>query len=64
MAWKIIPQLEFEGKNVSTNGRQHHWAKCIAVQGEYFEGDPLSVNYKYTGTVAIKSFRELHSHNS
>jgi hypothetical protein len=19
---------------------QHHWAKCVAVQGEYFEGDP------------------------
>jgi hypothetical protein len=20
---------------------QHHWAKCIAAQGEYFEGDPF-----------------------
>jgi hypothetical protein len=20
--------------------RQHRWAKCIAAQGEYFEGDP------------------------
>jgi len=37
MEQKAIPQQEFQ--NVSNNGRQHCWAKCIAVQVEYFEGD-------------------------
>jgi hypothetical protein len=28
----------------------------------YLEGDPFSISCKYTGTLAIKSFQELHGH--
>jgi len=38
-------------------------AKHIATQGGYFEGGPLYVSYKYICMCALKSFRELHSHN-
>jgi len=61
MALKAIPQQKFQK---CFQQWQHHWAKCIAAQGENFEDDPLSVNCKYTGMLAIKSFRELHSHTS
>jgi len=38
---------------------------CIAAQGEYFQGDHLSINCKGTGmSEAIKLFRELHSHTA
>jgi hypothetical protein len=43
----ITYQNRYDGtENYSTTGvpnfqqRQHCWAKCIAAQGEYFEGDP------------------------
>jgi len=36
--WKLFHNRS--SKNVSNSGRQHHWDKCIAAQGEYFEGDP------------------------
>jgi hypothetical protein len=36
-ALKAIPQLEFQK---CFQQWQHRWAKCIAGQGEYFEGDP------------------------
>jgi hypothetical protein len=37
MALKAIPQQEFRK---CFQQWQHRWAKCIAAQGEYFEGDP------------------------
>jgi hypothetical protein len=36
-ALKAIPQQEFQK---CFQQWQHHWAKCIAAQGEYFKGDP------------------------
>jgi hypothetical protein len=45
MTLKDIPQEEFQK-------RFQQWATCIAAQGEYFEGSPVS-------KLAIKSFR-LH----
>jgi hypothetical protein len=38
--WKLFHNRS--SKNVSNSGRLHHWDKCIAAQGEYFEGAPLS----------------------
>jgi hypothetical protein len=32
-----LPQQEFQK---CSQQWQHHWAKCMAVQGECFEGDP------------------------
>jgi hypothetical protein len=37
IALKAIPQQEFQKYFQQW---QHRWAKCIAAQGEYFEGDP------------------------
>jgi hypothetical protein len=37
MALKVVPQQEFQK---CFQQWQHHWAKYIAAQGEYFEGDP------------------------
>jgi hypothetical protein len=37
LALKDISQQEFQK---SFQQWQHCWAKCIAAQGEYFEGDP------------------------
>jgi hypothetical protein len=34
---EAIPQQEFQK---CLQWCQHRWAKCIAAQGEYFEGDP------------------------
>jgi hypothetical protein len=60
MALKAIQQQEFQK---CFQQWQYHWVKCTAAEVEYFEGDPLSVSCKYTGTMLeIKSFRELHSH--
>jgi len=36
-ALKVIPQQEFQK---CFQQWQHRWSKCIAAQGEYFEGDP------------------------
>jgi hypothetical protein len=36
-AVKDVPQREFQK---CFQQWLHHWAKCIAAQGEYFEGDP------------------------
>jgi hypothetical protein len=35
-AMKAVPQHEFQR---CFQQWQPHWAKCIAAQGEYFEGD-------------------------
>jgi hypothetical protein len=35
-ALKVIPQQEFQK---CLQQWQHHWDKCIAAEGEYFEGD-------------------------
>jgi hypothetical protein len=37
MALKAVPQQEFKKKCFQQ--WQHHWAKCIAAQGKYFEGN-------------------------
>jgi hypothetical protein len=37
MAWKDIPQHEFQKRFQQW---QHHWAKRTAAKGDYFEGDP------------------------
>jgi hypothetical protein len=39
MAPEDIPQQEFQK---CFQQSQHHWAKCIAAQGDFFEGDPLN----------------------
>jgi len=36
-ALKAIPQQEFQK---CFQQWQYHWAKCVAVQGYYFQGDP------------------------
>jgi len=36
-ALKGIPHQEFQKYSQQW---QHRWAKCIAAQGEYIEGDP------------------------
>jgi hypothetical protein len=36
-ALKAIPQREFQN---CLQQWQHRWAKCVATQGENFEGDP------------------------
>jgi hypothetical protein len=36
-ALKAVPQQQFQK---CFQQWQHHWAKCIAAQGEYIEGDP------------------------
>jgi len=36
-AMKAIPQQGFQ---IYFLQWQHHWTKCIAAQGEYFEDDP------------------------
>jgi hypothetical protein len=57
VALKAVPQKEFKK---CFQQWQQSWAKCVATQGEYFKGDPLSVSCKYTGKVGRKSFRELY----
>jgi hypothetical protein len=52
---KVLPQKEFQK---CFKQWQHRWAKDIAAQEEYFEGVPSGMR------LAIKSFRELHSHTS
>jgi len=44
MALKAIPQHKFQK---CFQQWQHHWAKCAAAEGEYFEGGPLSVSCTY-----------------
>jgi hypothetical protein len=39
LALKTIPQQEFEK---CSQQWQHPWAKCLADEGEYLEGDTLS----------------------
>jgi hypothetical protein len=36
IALKAVPLWEFQK---CFHQWQHHWAKCIAAQGEYFEGE-------------------------
>jgi hypothetical protein len=52
MLLEAIPQQEFQK---CFQQWQHHWAKCIVTQGS---------TSKYTGMIAMKSFRKLHSHTS
>jgi len=47
---KVIPQQEFQK---CFQQWQHRWAKCIAAEGEYFEGKPSA------DMLALKSLREL-----
>jgi len=37
VALKAVPQQEL---HKCFQQLQHHWAKCMAAQGEYFKGDP------------------------
>jgi len=50
MAMKAIPQQEFQK---CFHRWQNHWAKCIAAQGEHFEG-----------ILAIKEYQKRNSHTS
>jgi histone-lysine N-methyltransferase SETMAR len=59
MALEALPQQEFQK---CFQQWLHSWAKYIAAQGEYFEGDPVSVSCKYNRYACNKSFQELHSH--
>jgi len=57
MALKVIPQQKFQN---CFQQWQHCWAKHIAVQTEYFKGDPSHwAVCMYTCMLAIKSFLEL-----
>jgi hypothetical protein len=57
-ALKAIPQQQFQK---CFQQWQHRRAMCIAILGEYFEGDPSKLSCNYTSIHAIKPFRELHS---
>jgi hypothetical protein len=57
-ALKAIPQQELQK---CFKQWQHHLAKCIAAQGEYFKGDPShKVDCNCPGMLAVKSFWELY----
>jgi hypothetical protein len=58
MALKGIPLQEFQ----KCFSQQHRWVKYIAARGEYLKGDPSQLSINYRGMLAVKSFRELHSH--
>jgi len=60
-ALKAIPRQEFQK---CSQQWQHHWTKCVAAEGAYFKGNPLSVSCKYTDMCEIKWFWEVYSHTS
>jgi len=59
-ALKAIPQNQFQN---CFEGWTRHWHRCIASQGEYFEGDHGGFSNEVCRTFTAMSSRTLLSHH-
>ena len=59
-ALKAIPQNQFQN---CFGGWTRHWHRCIAFQGEYFEGDHGGIHNEACSTFTAMSSRTLLSYH-